>query len=160
MRLLHDNKPAVVAPVRSGPSPSAVRKVARFGVHVVQMCVAMCVSLALLGLLVAGAAAVVGFSDPRESVPALSALVVTLTLAGAMVAWMRFMAMAWQPTLEMAGSTVLAGVVMITGYAVGLIPASELTSGVCGLACALMIADMLVRFRFYASHTARHAHPD
>ena len=85
---------------------------------------------------------------------------VTLTLAGAMVAWMRFMAMAWQPTLEMAGSTVLAGVVMITGYAVGLIPASELTSGVCGLACALMIADMLVRFRFYASHTARHAHRD
>ena len=160
MRLLHYNKPAVVAPVRSGPSPSAGRKAARFGVHVVQMCVVMCVSLALLGLLVAGAAAVLGFSDPRQSVPALSALVVTLTLAGAMVAWMRFMAMAWQPTLEMAGSTVLAGVVMITGYAVGIVPASELTSGVCGLACALMIADMLFRFRVYASHTARHAHRD
>ena len=122
------------------------------------MCAVMCVSLALLGLLVAGAAAVVGFSDPRQSVPALSALVVTLTLAGAMVAWMRFMAMAWQPTLEMAGSTVLAGVVMITGYAEGIVPASELMSGVCGLACVPMIADMLFRFRVYASHTSHHAH--
>jgi hypothetical protein len=58
----------------------------------------------------------------------------------------------------MAGSTLLAGAVMITGYALGIVPASELTSGVCGLACALMIADMLLRFRLYASHPARHAH--
>ena len=51
---------------------------------------------------------------------------------------------------------------MITGYALGIVPASALTSGVCGLACVLMIADMLFRFRLYASHTAhhtaRHAH--
>ena len=158
MRLLHDNKPAVMAPVRAGPSPSAGRQAARFGVHVLQMCAVMCVSLALLGLLVAGAAAVVGFSDPRQSAPVPMALVVTLTLAGAMVAWMRFMAMTWQPTLEMAGSTAIAGAVMITGYALGVVPASELTSGVCGLACVLMIADMLFRFRLYASHPARHAH--
>ena len=68
------------------------------------------------------------------------------------------MAMGWQPTLEMAGSTVLAGAVMIVGYAVGVVPASRLTSGVCGLACVLMIADMLLRYRLYASHPARHAH--
>jgi hypothetical protein len=158
MRLLHDNKAAGVAPVRAGPSPSAGRQAARFAVHVLQMCAVMCVSLAVLGLLVAGAAAVVGFSDPRQSAPVPWALVVTVTLAGAMVAWMRFMAMRWQPTLEMAGSTAVAGAVMITGYALGIVPASELTSGVCGLACLLMIADMLFRFRLYASHPARHAH--
>jgi hypothetical protein len=159
MRLQHDTKPALEAPVRAGPSPSAGRQAARFVVHVLQMCAVMCVSLALLGLLVAGLAAVAGFSDPRQGAPVPSALVVTLTLAGAMVAWMRFMAMGWQPTLEMAGSTVLAGALMITGYAVGIVPAAAVTSGVCGLACALMIADMLVRFRLYASHPARHAHP-
>jgi hypothetical protein len=136
MRLLHDNKPAVVTPVRAGPSPSARRQAARFGVHVLKKCAVMCVSLALLGLLVAGAAALVGFSDPRESAPVPMALRVTVTLAGAMVAWMRFMAMAWQPILEMAGSTAVAAAVMITGYAQGIVPASELTSGVCGLACA------------------------
>lgn len=156
MRLVHDTKPAVGGPLPADPSSGTGAKAARFGVHVLQMCAVMCVSLALLGLLVAGSAAVVGFSDPRQSAPVLSALVVTLTLAGAMVAWMRFMAMAWQPTMEMAGSTVLAGAVMITGYALGIVPASELTSGVCGLACVAMIADMLFRFRLYASHTAHH----
>ncbi|MGZ4533147.1 MAG: hypothetical protein ACXVXP_12445 [Mycobacteriaceae bacterium] len=157
MRPVHD-KPAVVAPAQAGSSPPAGRQAARFGVHVLQMCAVMCVSLALLGLLVAGAAVVVGFSDPRQSAPVPWALVVTVTLAGAMVAWMRFMAMAWQPTLEMAGSTALAGAVMITAYALGIVPASGLTSGVCGLACVLMIADMLFRFRLYASHTAQHGH--
>ena len=158
MRLLHDTKTAVGAPARADPRSGAGRQAARFGVHVLQMCAVMCVSLALLGLLVAGAAAVFGFSDPRLSAPVLSALVVTVTLAGAMVAWMRFMAMAWQPTLEMVGSAVLAGAVMITGYALGIVPASQLTSGVCGLACVVMIADMLFRFRLYASHTEGHSH--
>ena len=74
------------------------------------------------------------------------------------MAWMRFMGMPWRPTLEMAGSTAVAGAVMITGYAVGVVPASELTSGVCGLACLLVIVDMLFRFRLHASHPARHAH--
>ena len=158
MRLLHDTKPAVGAPARADPRSGAGTQAARFGMHVVQMCAVMCVSLTLLGLLAAGAAAVVGFSDPRQSAPVLSALVVTLTLAGAMVVWMRFMAMAWQPTLEMAGSAVLAGAVMITGYALGIVPASELTPGVCGLACVIMIADMFFRFRLYTSHTSHHGH--
>lgn len=111
MRLLHETKTALGAPARADPRSGAGRQAARFGVHVLQMCAVMCVSLTVLGLLAAGSAAVVGFSDPRQSVPVLSALVVTLTLAGAMVVWMRFMAMGWQPTLEMAGSAVLAGAV-------------------------------------------------
>jgi len=158
MRLLHDTKSAVAAPARAGPGSGAGGQAARFGVHVLQMCAVMCVSLTVLGLLAAGTAAVVGFSDPRQSVPVLSALLVTLTLAGAMVVWMRFMAMAWQPTLEMAGSAVLAGAVMITGYALGIVPANELTSGVCGLACVVMIADMVFRFRLCASHSSHHGH--
>lgn len=156
MRLPDDSKSMVVAPTRADPARSAGRQAARFVIHVLQMCAVMCISMALLGLLIVGAAAVGGFSDPRQSAPVLSAVVVTLTLAGAMVGWMRFMAMGWQPTLEMAGLTMLAGVAMITGYAIGIVPASRLTSGVCGLACVVMIVDMLVRFRLYASHTARH----
>ena len=158
MRLLHATKPAAGAPARADPRSGASTQAARFGVHVLQMCAVMCVSLILLGLLAAGSAAVVGFSDPLQSAPVLSALVVTLTLAGAMVAWMRFMTMAWQPTLEMAGSAVLAGAVMISGYALGIVPANELTSGVCGLACVVMIADMVFRFRLYASHSSHHGH--
>jgi hypothetical protein len=157
MRLQQDAKTAA-APLPAGPNASAGRQAARFAFHVLQMCAVMCVSLALLGLLVAGAGALLGFSDPRQNAPVLAAIVVSLTLAGAMVAWMRFMAMAWQPTLEMAGSAILAGAVMITGYVLGVVPASQLASGVCGLACVVMIVDMLFRFRLYASHPGRHTH--
>jgi hypothetical protein len=69
---------------------------------------------------------------------------------------MRFLNMGWRPTLEMVGSTVASGAVMILGYLVGIVATRELVPGVCGLACVAMIAVMLARFRMYASHTGRH----
>jgi hypothetical protein len=123
-----------------------------------QMCAVMCVSLVLLGLLAAGAGALLGLADVRLSAPVLSAVVVTLTLSGSMLAWMRFMDMAWRPTLEMVGSTLLAGAVMVIGYNLGSVPAADLIPGVCGLACVAMIAVMLPRFRMYASHPGHHHH--
>ena len=158
MRYQHDTKPVTAPPARDGPSPGVGAEAVRFGVHVLQMCAVMCVSLILLGLLVAGAGALLGFADPRQSAPVLFAVVVTLTLGGSMVAWMRFMHMPWQPTLEMAGSTLVAGTVMITAYGFDMVPTEELIPGVCGLACVAMIAVMLPRFRMYASHAGHHAH--
>jgi hypothetical protein len=121
------------------------------------MCAVMCVSLVLLGLLVTAAALALGFANPISSAPALSAAVVTATLAGSMTAWMRYRSMPWQPTLEMAGSTIVAGALMLSGYAAGIVPASDLVSGTCGLACLAMIAVMALRFPLYASHTSHHA---
>jgi uncharacterized membrane protein YfcA len=158
MRYQHDTKPASAIPARDGPSPGISAQLARFGLHLAQMCAVMCGSLVLLGLLAAGAGALFGFDDPRQTAPVLSAVVVTLTLSGSMVAWMRFMRMEWRPTLEMAGSTVLAGAVMILGYLGGSVPTRQLIPGICGLACLAMVAVMLPRFRMYASHTSRHAH--
>ena len=149
------------SPPRSRWLPGISRggQAGRFGVHLLQMCAVMCASLILLGLLVAGASAVFGFADPRHSAPVLSAVVVTLTLSGSMVAWMRFLAMPWRPTLEMAGSTLLVGAVMVIGYGLDLVPAHELISGVCGLACVAMIAVMVPRFRLYGSpHAGHHRH--
>ncbi|MGB8379686.1 MAG: hypothetical protein WCG47_00330 [Dermatophilaceae bacterium] len=158
MRLLNNTKRAVGAPARDGPTLGVGKQVWRFVVHVLQMCAVMCVSLVLLGVLVAASAAVLGSSDPRQTAPALSGLVVTLTLAGSMVAWMRFRAMAWRPTLEMAGSTVVVGALLIAGYGLGIVPASQLVPDICGVACLAMIVVMLFRFRLYASHTGHHAH--
>jgi hypothetical protein len=158
MRFQLETKPVAPTSARAGPHPGVGVQAARFGFHVMQMCAVMCVSLVVLGLLVAGAGAFVGFADPRQSAPVLSAVVVTLTLGGSMLAWMRFMGMAWRPTLEMVGSTLLAGAVMLTGYNLGGVPAEGLIPGVCGLACVAMIAVMLPRFRMYASHTGHHAH--
>jgi hypothetical protein len=154
----HDTTRVVSPTARHGPTPGTPEKVGRFALHTLEMCAVMCVSLVLLGLLVAGSAAALGFSDPRQTAPILSAVVVTLTLAGSMVAWMRVRRMAWRPTMEMAGSTVVAGTAMISGYGLGIVPATELIPGVCGLACAAMIAVMLFRFPLYASHTGHHQH--
>jgi hypothetical protein len=159
MRLQPHTKPVVATtPARDGPSPGVGAQVGRFALHVMQMCAVMCVSLVLLGFLAAGAGALLGLADVRLSAPVLSAVVVTLTLGGSMLAWMRFMDMAWRPTLEMVGSTLLAGAAMVIGYNLGSVPAADLIPGVCGLACVAMIAVMLPRFRMYASHTGHHHH--
>ncbi|WP_343994756.1 hypothetical protein, partial [Terrabacter terrae] len=155
MRHAHETEPVRATPARDGPSPGIASRLARFGLHLAQMCAVMCVSLALLGLVTAGAGALLGFNDPRQNAPVLSAVIVTATLSLSMVAWMGFMAMDWRPTLEMAASTAVAGGVMILGYLMGLVSTRELVPGVCGLACLAMVVVMLPRFGTYASHSGR-----
>lgn len=158
MKLMQNTRPPESAPVRDGPIVAAAKPAGRFGLHVLEMCVVMCVSLMLLGVVVGGAAAVFGLSDVGEQLPVLSALVVASVLGASMVVWMRYRGMAWRPTLEMAGSAVAAGVLMVAGYGAGVIPASVLTESVCGVACVAMVAVMLFRFRLYSS--GHHAHPE
>ena len=142
--------------IRDGPIAGPARTTARLGLHVLEMCGVMCVSLGVLGALFFGSATLLGFSaEAWEEAPALSALVVAGVLAGAMVIWMRFRGMAWQPTLEMAGAAIAAGVLVITAYWLGLLALSELLPAVCGVACVTMIGVMLFRVRLYTGH---HAH--
>jgi hypothetical protein len=122
------------------------------------MCVVMCVSLTLLGVVAFAVTTTLGLSDVRDEAPELSALVVAAVLAGSMVGWMRFRGMEWRPTLEMATPALAAGVLMIAGYWAGVIAQTELIGNVCGVACIGMVAVMLFRFRLYASHTGHHAH--
>lgn len=156
---LHTRTPESPA-VRDGPIAGAVRPAARFGLHVLEMCVVMCVSLAVLGMFVFAATTVLEVSDVREAAPELSALVVAAVLAGSMVVWMRFRGMEWRPTLEMAAPALLAGVLMVAGYWIGIVAQRDLIGSVCGLACLGMIAVMLFRFRLYSTHTGHHAHSE
>ena len=135
----------------------AVRPVARFVLHFLEMCVVMCLGGILLSALVFGAAALLGHPDLRQTAPVLSTLVVTADLAVAMTVWMRFRRMAWRPTLEMAGATVLVGVLTVVGYRLGVTPDALMLQGVCGTACAVMLPVMLLRFRTYAAPA--HHHP-
>jgi hypothetical protein len=119
----------------------------------------MCLGGGLLIALFFGAAAFLGFSDLRQQAPVLSALVIAVILAGAMVAWMRFRRMEWRPTLEMAGSSIASGVLLIAGYWLGLVPESALVPSVCAVACLAMVAVMLFRVPLYSSsHTGHRAH--
>ena len=156
MRFAHEGSSSEGAPVRDGPIEAAAKRAGRFGLHVLEMCVVMCVGLGVLGALVLAASAVLGLPDDvRQQVPELSALIVAAVLALSMVVWMRFRGMEWRPTLEMAGAAIAAGVVMIAGYWLGIVAENDLVQSVCGVACVAMIAVMLFRFRLYSSD---HAH--
>jgi hypothetical protein len=64
-----------------------------------------------------------------------------------------------RPTLEMAGSSIAAGVLLIAGHWLSIVPESALVPAVCGVACVAMIAVMLFRAPLYSSgHTGNHAH--
>ena len=154
---LHMRSPHT-APVRDGPIAAAAKPAARFGRHLLEMCIVMCVSLGVLGALFFGAAAVLGFSaDVWEQAPALAVLVVAAVLAGSMVVWMRLRGMDWRPRLEMAGAAVAGGALVLAAYWLGVVALSDLLPSVCGVACLAMIGVMLFRVRLYSSH---HAHTD
>lgn len=151
MRVLHDTRSSERAAARAGPVSDVAKPVGRFGFHVLEMCAVMCLGGGLLVGLFFGVTAAFGFSELREELPALSAMIIAVILAGAMVAWMRFRHMAWRPTLEMAGSSVAAGLALVVGYWTGVVSEEALLPSVCGLACVAMLAVMLLRVPVYAS---------
>ena len=158
MRFLHAAKSPEGALVRDRSISGTAKGGSRFGLHFLEMCAVMCLGGGLLIGMFFGGAALLGFSDLRQDAPALSAFVSAVLLAGAMVTWMRFRRMAWRPTLEMAGSSVGAGVLLIAGYSIGIVSESALVPSVCGLACVAMIAVMLFRIPLYSSSHSHHAH--
>ena len=67
--------------------------------------------------------------------------------------------MDWQPTLEMAGSSIASGVLLILGYWLGIISQAALLPSVCTVACLAMLAVML-RIPLYSSSHAGHGRGD
>jgi hypothetical protein len=128
----------------------------RFGLHFLEMCAAMCIGGGALGFLFFGGAAALGYSDVRSRAPVLTTLVLAFNLAVAMVVWMRFRGMQWRPTVEMAASSVVVGLLMVGAYGLGIAPKALLVQGVCGLACVAMLAVMVYRFRLYSRPHAHH----
>jgi hypothetical protein len=161
MRALQRIHPVNRTPPRAGSFSSVARPVGRFGFHFVEMCIVMCVGGGLLIGLSFAAAAALGFPDLRLESPELSAMVVSVILAGVMVAWMRFRRMAWRPTLEMAGSSVASGLLLVGGYWDDIVPREALVASVCLVACVAMLAVMLFRVPLYtAGHEHHPATPD
>jgi hypothetical protein len=150
----------VSAPARGGPVAGVLRRVGRFVVHYLEMCMVMCVGAIVLSVAFFGAAALLGYTDLPQRAPALSALVVAVNLSLPMALWMRFRGIAWRPALEMSGATMLVGLLLIAGYRLGVVGQSSLIEVQTSLACPVMLAVMLVRFGIYSSHAGRHAYSD
>ena len=135
-----------------------LRKVGHFLWHFVQMCLVMCAGGAILTFAFFGGAALLGYPDLFAQAPYLATLVLAINLSVAMVAWMRFRHHEWQPTLEMAGTSMALGIVLIALGSLGLVPVSDVFEWMTRLACPVMLVPMLFRVKLYTGSMDHHAH--
>lgn len=148
---------SAAAPERS--RVPAAKPVGRFLLHLAEMCVVMCGSGIILSVIFFEGAVALGYANLPQTAPELSVLVIAVNLSVPMAAWMRYRGMAWQPTLEMAIPTMATGLLLIAAYRLGLVAAGSLIEIQTSLACPVMLAVMLLRFRLYsAPHTGQHVH--
>jgi hypothetical protein len=126
------------------------RQAWNFARHYVEMCVAMCIGVALANMIIAVAGTITD-GDVREQLPGLTTAALAGFITLPMVAWMRFRGMTWWPILEMCA----AGIAVVIGaVALGLVSASVVSAGtLCGLECVGMFVAILFRYDLYSGRT-------
>jgi hypothetical protein len=117
----------------------------------------MCGGAVVLSVIFFGGAALLGYDDLPRTAPELSVLVIAVNLSVPMLVWMRYRGMDWQPTLEMSGSTMAVGLLLIAAYWTDVVARDSLVEIQTSLACPVMLAVMLVRFRLYSGSHAAHS---
>jgi hypothetical protein len=126
--------------------------------HLLEMCLAMCIGgIPLIVLFFVGAANI-GYPDLVQQSPELSVLAMGFVLSLPMLAWMRFRGHEWRPTLEMASTTIVVGVLLVSLGWLGILAKSSLFEWMRSLACPAMIVPMLFRLDLYTGHHASHQH--
>jgi hypothetical protein len=93
--------------------------------HYLEMVAAMLVGMVALGAAVRGVVALAGLQYPTQY-PELPALEMAVTMAAAMVAWMRHRGHRWASTLEMAGAMFAPAVALFPLLWLGLIASDTL----------------------------------
>ena len=140
-----------------GPAARVLRPIGRFGLHLAEMCMVMCGGAFVLSVLFFGGAALLGYDDLPRTAPELSVLVIAVNLSVPMLVWMRYRGMDWQPTLEMSGSTMAVGLLLIAAYWTDVVARDSLVEIQTSLACPVMIVAMLLRFRLYSAGHSGHS---
>ena len=134
------------------PAVSVRRQVGTFVLHFLEMCIAMCVGVAVANVLLRAVDGA-GF-DVRESFPLPSLLAIAVVITLPMAGWMRFRGMPWRPVLEMSAVGIV--VVMVVAW-LGLVRADAVTAGTaCGIACLGMLGAMFYRIDLYTGRTGHH----
>jgi hypothetical protein len=137
------------------PSVAVPRQIWNFLRHYVEMCVAMCIGVAVTSFLLRAVADARG-ADLRQEWPLISLLAISIGITLPMAAWMRFRGMAWRPILEMSVAGIVA--VMVVAW-FGIISASGVKVGtVCGVACVAMFGAMLFRLDMYTGRSGHQHH--
>jgi hypothetical protein len=120
----------------------------------------MCIGgIPLIVLFFIGAAKI-GYPDLIQQSPELSVLVMGIILSLPMLAWMRFRGHEWRPALEMASTTIVLAILLVSLGWLGVLAKSSLLEWMRTLACPAMLIPMLFRLDIYTAHHADHSrHP-
>jgi hypothetical protein len=126
-----------------------------FGLHLLEMCVPMCIGFAVGDLVYFWVADLFGYSEPFRDLPELSLAVVTFNMTAPMVAWMWFRGMPARPTAEMAAAMIILALVLLATGWLGITAMSGLPWLGHALMMPAMLVPMLLRRDLYSRHRAR-----
>ena len=141
-------------PIEVSPS----RQIWNFVRHYLEMCIAMCIGIAVGDVIYFAIAGAAGYSDPPDQLPVLSLAVVTFSMTAPMVAWMRFRGMDWRLINEMTASMIILAVLLLAAGLAGVVAMSELTRLAHGLMMPFMLVPMLLRADQYTGRSGQMAH--
>ena len=136
-------------------SVSAAAKTWHFVRHFIEMCLAMCLGLAVLDTVYVWLAGRFGITNPYLQFPELSAAVVAFNMTAPMLAWMRFRGMAWNLIADMSWAMVAEAVLILAIYWLGILrneaigSTSTLWLWQHGLMMPVMLIPMFLRLDHY-----------
>jgi hypothetical protein len=142
--------------VRKSSLPRTVKPTGRFLAELGGMCAVMCAGGGILSFAAFAIASGLGHPNFVQQSPELSAFIITVCLALAMAVYMAVRRHGRRHNLEMTGSTIAVGMVVIGLLWSGVIATSglhtwrDLFSMICGPACLVMIVEMVISFGMYS----------
>jgi hypothetical protein len=140
-----------------GGTVSLARRVWNFVRHFLEMCIAMCIGLAILDAVYLWLAGRFGVTDPYLRFPELTVAVVAVNMTAPMVALMRFRGMDWGLVWEMSGAMVAEAALILGAYWLGVLQnvavgnTTTLWLWQHGLMMPVMLVPMLLRLDHYTS---------
>jgi hypothetical protein len=163
MRTQPANKgPAPVTAASNSAGSRTITPVGRFLAELGGMCAVMCAGGGILSFAFFQVATGLGYPHLVQQAPELSAVIITACLAVPMAAYMAVRGHGRRHNVEMTGSTIAVGIVVISLLWSGVISASGLPGWhslfglICGPACLIMIAEMLFSFNMYSGRARHH----
>jgi len=126
--------------------------------HYLEMCIAMCLGIAVGDIVYFAVAGAAGYSDPFGQLPVLSLAVVTFSMTALMVAWMRFRGMDWRLINEMTAAMIILAVLLLAAGLVGIVPMGQLPLLEHALMMPFMLVPMLLRADQYTGRSGHMAH--
>ena len=131
-------------------SASRRARVVRFLRHPGEMVLAMMLGMVALAPLYRAGTAALGYADPSQQLPLLSAMVMTANMTVPMVAWMRYRGHGWARSGEMAAAMLGPALVLLALCVAGVLPHRSLSGAVMLVMLPAMLVAMLCRWDEYS----------